>query len=206
MIVDLPDDLATSIGRLVQDGQFGSLDEAFAEAARLLFRRPLVTGLSPAEAKLFRWLIDAGLIAQIPNWQADDDDPADQPIDLKGEPRPRRSSASGAGMVGAAPFSKGMSIMTINLTPDLEASLEQLVQRGQYASLDEVIAAAARSFVEQQSASTQASRVAAAQRRMVASGLMSKLQDRANDYDDSADQPITIEGEPISETIIRERR
>ncbi|MHB1558323.1 MAG: hypothetical protein ACYC61_12755 [Isosphaeraceae bacterium] len=37
-------------------------------------------------------------------------------------------------------------------------------------------------------------------------GLMTKLPDTAADFDDPDDQPITIKGEPLSETIIRERR
>ena len=41
---------------------------------------------------------------------------------------------------------------------------------------------------------------------MLAIGMVSRLPDRANDYDNPDDVPITIEGEPLSETIIRERR
>ena len=41
---------------------------------------------------------------------------------------------------------------------------------------------------------------------MLASGLMTQLPDRAADFDDPDDVPITIKGEPLSETIIRERR
>ncbi len=39
-------------------------------------------------------------------------------------------------------------------------------------------------------------------------GLISSLPDAALDVDDNDpdDQPVTIEGEPLSETIIRERR
>ena len=37
-------------------------------------------------------------------------------------------------------------------------------------------------------------------------GLMSQLPDTDADFDDPDDEPITIKGEPISETIIRERR
>jgi hypothetical protein len=39
-------------------------------------------------------------------------------------------------------------------------------------------------------------------------GLVSSLPDPALDLDDDdpADQPVTIKGEPLSETIIRERR
>lgn len=37
-------------------------------------------------------------------------------------------------------------------------------------------------------------------------GLMTQLPDTALDFDDPEDEPITIQGEPLSETIIRERR
>ena len=41
---------------------------------------------------------------------------------------------------------------------------------------------------------------------MLADGLMSRLPNAAEDIDDEDDAPIEIEGEPLSETIIRERR
>ncbi len=44
------------------------------------------------------------------------------------------------------------------------------------------------------------------QQHMLKIGLMSQLPDTAVDFDDPDDQPITIQGEPLSETIIRERR
>jgi hypothetical protein len=37
-------------------------------------------------------------------------------------------------------------------------------------------------------------------------GLMSQLPDTAADFDDPDDQPVDIKGEPLSETVIRERR
>ena len=45
-------------------------------------------------------------------------------------------------------------------------------------------------------------------RRLMAAGLITRLPDPALDIndDDPEDQPIAIEGEPLSETIIRERR
>ena len=44
------------------------------------------------------------------------------------------------------------------------------------------------------------------QRHMLEIGLMSQLPDTDADFDDIDDQPIAIKGEPLSETIIRERR
>ena len=43
-------------------------------------------------------------------------------------------------------------------------------------------------------------------RHLVEIGLMSQLPDTDADYDDPDDQLIDIKGEPLSETIIRERR
>jgi hypothetical protein len=44
------------------------------------------------------------------------------------------------------------------------------------------------------------------QQYMLKVGLMSQLPDTEADFDDPDDQPITIKGEPLSKTIIRERR
>ncbi len=45
-------------------------------------------------------------------------------------------------------------------------------------------------------------------RKMMARGLITRLPDRSLDIDDDDpdDQPVPIKGEPLSETIIRERR
>jgi hypothetical protein len=45
-------------------------------------------------------------------------------------------------------------------------------------------------------------------RQMMARGLITRLPDPARDTDDDDpdDQPVPIKGEPLSETIIRERR
>ena len=45
-------------------------------------------------------------------------------------------------------------------------------------------------------------------RRWMASGLITQLPDPAQDVndDDPEDQPVVIKGEPLSETILRERR
>jgi hypothetical protein len=41
--------------------------------------------------------------------------------------------------------------------------------------------------------------------QMLADGRITRLPDRTADIDDD-DEPVVIEGEPLSETIIRERR
>jgi hypothetical protein len=43
-------------------------------------------------------------------------------------------------------------------------------------------------------------------RHLIEIGLMSQLPDTAADFDDPDDEPIPIKGEPLSETVIRERR
>jgi hypothetical protein len=43
-------------------------------------------------------------------------------------------------------------------------------------------------------------------RYLIEIGLMSQLPDTAADYDDPDDEPVPIKGEPLSETVIRERR
>ncbi len=44
------------------------------------------------------------------------------------------------------------------------------------------------------------------QQHMLKIGLMTQLPDTATDFDDPEDVPITIKGEPLSKTIIHERR
>ena len=41
---------------------------------------------------------------------------------------------------------------------------------------------------------------------LLAIGLMTQLPDTGADYDDPDDEPVPIRGEPLSETVIRERR
>jgi Arc/MetJ-type ribon-helix-helix transcriptional regulator len=43
-------------------------------------------------------------------------------------------------------------------------------------------------------------------RHLIEIGLMSQLPDTEADHDDPDDEPIAIKGEPLSETVIRERR
>jgi hypothetical protein len=43
-------------------------------------------------------------------------------------------------------------------------------------------------------------------RQMLADGLLSELPNTAEDVEDEQDAPVEITGEPLSETIIRERR
>jgi hypothetical protein len=50
------------------------------------------------------------------------------------------------------------------------------------------------------------STVAELHQKLLAEGRISRLPDTAADYDDPGDQPVSIEGEPLSKTVLRERR
>lgn len=94
--------------------------------------------------------------------------------------------------------------MTIQLPPDLENRVISLVRGGRFVSLDDAMAEAARLLLRQPNAKTPRTPDELNQ-RLVAAGRIAKLPDPAQDTDDD-DIPVTIKGEPLSETIIRERR
>jgi Arc/MetJ-type ribon-helix-helix transcriptional regulator len=97
--------------------------------------------------------------------------------------------------------------MTIQLPDDLEASIRAEVQGGHFASVDEAMAEAARLLLRQRGSDRAAITPDDLNRQLLADGLISRLPDPAADVDDDADDlPIPLEGEPLSETIIRERR
>ena len=116
--------------------------------------------------------------------------------------------------------------MTIELPPDLEKLLLAKVQGGLFPSLDAAMTKAASLLLEQiehaspakpkrkveptQAANPMPQRLTLAElhQEMMASGLITQLPNPAEDIDDDDpdDQPIAIEGEPLSETILRERR
>jgi|SRR5262245_49456066 Arc/MetJ-type ribon-helix-helix transcriptional regulator len=99
-----------------------------------------------------------------------------------------------------------MNFMTIHLPEDLENSVRVLVQNGRFASVDDAIAEAARRLLEKPAPTSAPVTEAEVLRKMLDSGLMTKLPDADADFDDPDDQLIDIEGEPLSETVIRERR
>jgi Arc/MetJ-type ribon-helix-helix transcriptional regulator len=102
--------------------------------------------------------------------------------------------------------------MTINLPEDLERSLRAEVQSGRFASMDDAMAEAVRRFLGQlQPGSTEAPRPAASdeelQRRLFEAGLLSEIKPAVRVATGTeAFPPIPIQGEPLSETVIRERR
>ena len=116
--------------------------------------------------------------------------------------------------------------MTIHLPADVEDLLIAKVYSGLFPSLDAALTQAAYLLLEQieqtppAKPSQQAKQAKAIERvqermtledlhrEMLASGLITRLPDPDEDFDDDDpdDQPMTIEGEPLSATIIRERR
>ena len=118
--------------------------------------------------------------------------------------------------------------MTIHLSKEVENAIKAAVRSGRYASADEMIARLVREEARrsQQPKQPRTSRketnrarsgaaapkkpnmVEELHRRWMASGLITQLPDPALDVndDDPEDQPVVIKGEPLSETILRERR
>lgn len=98
--------------------------------------------------------------------------------------------------------------MTINLPEKLERSIRKAVHEGQFATVDDAIAEAWQLLVgqRQQEQSGKPMTPDELHQQMLADGLLSELPNSAEDIEDEDEAPITIEGEPLSETIIRERR
>jgi Arc/MetJ-type ribon-helix-helix transcriptional regulator len=98
--------------------------------------------------------------------------------------------------------------MTIHLPENLESSILAAVRSGHFASVDEAMAEAARLLLTkcQPTKPARALTLDELDQQMLAEGLMSQLPNAAQDIDDEDDEPVVIEGEPLSETIIRERR
>ena len=110
--------------------------------------------------------------------------------------------------------------MTIHLSKELERFVHDAVRSGHYAREDDVIRDALIRLRQTMPQATQPPDKNAKPARqektplteadvlqhMLASGLITQLPDTAADFDDPDDQPIAITGEPLSETVIRERR
>ena len=80
MTINLSQDLESSILSLVRDGRFGSVDEAMAEAARLLIRQRSTAKNPLTPAEFDQLLLNRGLMSNLPDTASDYDDPDDQPI------------------------------------------------------------------------------------------------------------------------------
>jgi Arc/MetJ-type ribon-helix-helix transcriptional regulator len=113
--------------------------------------------------------------------------------------------------------------MTIRLSKELEQFIHDAVSMGFYAREDDVIRDAVTRLKQAMpdAAAPPAKRAKRAKpadkaiknpltieelhRQMAARGLIT-LPDTAADFDDPDDEPVAIKGEPLSETVIRERR
>ena len=113
--------------------------------------------------------------------------------------------------------------MNIHLSKDLERIVHDAVKAGRYASDDDVIrdalirlkrtmplnaAKPGKAKATKQPSAKKPLTPDELNQRLLASGRISQLPDPAQDIDDDDpdDLPVVIEGEPLSETIIRERR
>jgi putative addiction module CopG family antidote len=100
-----------------------------------------------------------------------------------------------------------MPIMTIHLPEDLESYVLGEVQKGRFASPDEAITEAVRLLrQEKQEARGTAATPDEINRRLLEAGLLSNIPARPDPATYREFEPIAVEGEPVSETIIRERR
>jgi putative addiction module CopG family antidote len=98
--------------------------------------------------------------------------------------------------------------MNLHISGNAERIIRLKLQSGRFASESEVVEEALR-LLDQQGQSRSAALALTEeefQRHLVNLGLMSALPDTGVDVDDPDDEPIGIEGEPLSETVIRERR
>ena len=98
--------------------------------------------------------------------------------------------------------------MTIHLPEDLESFIRAAVHSGRYASVDDAVTQAVRLLLRQQTPPAQKPLTEQElEQKLIESGFLASVpppHDAATpawSFD-----PVTIEGEPLSETVIRERR
>ncbi len=100
--------------------------------------------------------------------------------------------------------------MTIQLPPELERFVHDQVLAGRYSSEDDVVRDALEQLRRHAPTRTPTTgpRMTEAEfkQHLLKSGLMSCLPTPSDPASRPVFQPITLEGEPLSETIIRERR
>jgi Arc/MetJ-type ribon-helix-helix transcriptional regulator len=101
--------------------------------------------------------------------------------------------------------------MTIHLPDDLENSILAEVENGHYPSVDEAMTEAARLLLRHRErggpvAANSTTSEAEFKQKLLKSGLMTSLPTPPDPATRRTSQPVTLEGEPLSEAIIRERR
>ncbi len=100
-------------------------------------------------------------------------------------------------------------MITIHLPEDLEHYVRSEVQSGRFASADDAIAEAI-GLLQQKKQETQFQRKPLTpeelNRQLLEAGLLSQIPPRPDPATYQEFSPIVIQGEPLSETIIRERR
>lgn len=105
--------------------------------------------------------------------------------------------------------------MTIHLPEDLESSVRAAVLEGQFPSEDDLVAAAVRAYLRPQQDAAKGARSdrhaeltnQEMQQRLLAAGLISEVKPPITDLTPYQNRhPIAVEGEPLSEAVIRERR
>ncbi len=114
--------------------------------------------------------------------------------------------------------------MTIHLSKDQERFVYEAVRAGLYTSEDAVVRDALDRLRQTIPTPVKTPRKAAKRtkavpqkpkkpltrdefdKHLLAIGLISQLPNTEADFDDPDDEPIKIKGEPLSETVIRERR
>ena len=106
--------------------------------------------------------------------------------------------------------------MTIHLSKELERFVHDAVRSGRYAHEDDVVRDALIRLKQAMPEGTPSSGESVQPKQplteadvlqhMLDIGFITQRPDTAADFDDPDDRPITIPGEPLSETVIRERR
>jgi Arc/MetJ-type ribon-helix-helix transcriptional regulator len=101
--------------------------------------------------------------------------------------------------------------MTIHLPQDVENSIQAAVHSGHFSSIDDAMTEAARLLLQSLTGGPRAARKPLTEQeleqKLLESGFLASVPQPA---DPSAPawsfEPVKIEGEPLSETVIRERR
>ena len=99
--------------------------------------------------------------------------------------------------------------MTIHLSKELAQFVRDAVHAGRYVSEDEVIGDALirlQQAIDLPRPTPRPIGEAELHQRMLEMGLLSQLPAADAEFDDPDDEPITIAGAPMSETVIQDRR